>query len=104
MGSATIQGQLCGTSPHDWAEVIEPMLRPIHLATAKALSPLSGLRMLDAGCGTGLALQLAAERGAQVSGLDASAALLDMARGRLPMRTCGSAISRNCRTTTRRST
>jgi SAM-dependent methyltransferase len=84
MGSATVQGQLWGTSPGDWAEVIEPMLRPIHLATVEALGPLSGLSLLDAGCGAGLALRLAAERGGRVSGLDACAALLDVARGRLP--------------------
>jgi SAM-dependent methyltransferase len=84
MGSASVQGQLWGTGPYDWAEVIEPMLRPIHLATAEALAPLSGLSLLDAGCGAGLALRLAAERGARVSGLDASAALLEVARGQLP--------------------
>lgn len=84
MGSATVQGQLWGSGPGDWAEVIEPLLRPIHLATVAALAPLSGLSLLDAGCGTGLALRLAAERGARVSGLDASAALLDVARGQLP--------------------
>ena len=84
MGSATVQGQLWGTRPRDWTEVIEPLLRPIHLATMAALAPLSGLSLLDAGCGTGLALQLAVERGARASGLDASAALLDVARGRLP--------------------
>ena len=84
MGSATVQGQLWGTGPHDWAEVIEPMMRPVHLAALAALAPLSGLSLLDAGCGAGLALRLAAEQGARVSGLDASAALLDVARGRLP--------------------
>jgi SAM-dependent methyltransferase len=84
MGSAAVQGQLWGTGPGDWAAVIEPLLRPIHVATVEALAPLSGLRLLDAGCGTGLALRLAAERGARVSGLDASAALLDMVRGQLP--------------------
>jgi SAM-dependent methyltransferase len=84
MGSATVQGQLWGTGPDDWAEVIEPLLRPVHLAALAALAPLSGLSLLDAGCGAGLALRLAAEQGARVSGLDASAALLDVARGRLP--------------------
>jgi SAM-dependent methyltransferase len=84
MGTANVQGQLWGTSPRDWAEVIEPLLRPIHQATMEALAPLSGLSLLDAGCGTGLALRLAAERGARVSGLDASAALLDVARAQLP--------------------
>jgi SAM-dependent methyltransferase len=84
MGSAIVQGPLWSTGPHDWAQVIEPQLRPIHLATMEALAPLSGLSVLDAGCGTGLALRLAAERGARVSGLDASAVLLDVVRGQLP--------------------
>jgi hypothetical protein len=55
MGSATVQLQLWGTGPGDWGEVIEPLLRPIRLATAEALAPLSGLRLLDAGSGTELA-------------------------------------------------
>jgi len=83
MGSATVQGQLWGHAPRDWAQVVEPLLRPLAEATLNALAPLSGLRILDAGCGTGLALRLAADRGAQVSGLDASAALLDVAGERV---------------------
>ena len=62
MGSAIVQGDLWGTAPRDWAEVIEPLLLPIHLATAEALAPLAGLSLLDAGCGTGLALRAVAEQ------------------------------------------
>ena len=40
--------------------------------------------MLDAGCGGGYALQLAAKRGATVAGLDACGPLLDIARERVP--------------------
>ena len=40
--------------------------------------------LLDAGCGAGLALRLAADRGAVVSGLDASSPLLEVARDRNP--------------------
>ena len=43
-----------------------------------------GTRLLDAGCGSGLALALAARRGAVVTGLDALAGLLAIARERLP--------------------
>ena len=68
MGSAAVQGRLWGTGPRDWAEVIEPLLRPVHLATMEALRPLSGLSLLDAGCGAGLALRLAAKQGARVMG------------------------------------
>ena len=40
--------------------------------------------LLDAGCGAGLALQIAAKRGATVTGFDASAALLEIAAERVP--------------------
>ncbi len=40
--------------------------------------------MLDIGCGSGAFLKLAAERGASVSGLDASEALIEIAHRRLP--------------------
>ena len=43
-----------------------------------------GTELLDAGCGAGLAAQLAAERGAVVSGLDATSALLAIAAERVP--------------------
>lgn len=86
MGSAGLQGQLWSTSPQDWAEITEPLMRPVHQAAVGALSPLSGLSLPDAGCGSGqlLLLLLAAADGARVSGLDASAALLGVARGLLP--------------------
>ena len=84
MGSAAMQGRLWGTSPRDWAEVSEPLVRPLHEATVAALRPLDGRSLLDAGCGSGLALRIAAAAGARVSGLDASAALLEVARERVP--------------------
>ena len=40
--------------------------------------------MLDVGCGTGVFLRLAADHGATVCGLDASEALLELARERVP--------------------
>jgi SAM-dependent methyltransferase len=43
-----------------------------------------GRRVLDVGCGAGVFLQLVARRGAQPSGIDASAALLELARARVP--------------------
>jgi SAM-dependent methyltransferase len=41
-------------------------------------------RVLEVGCGTGVFLQAAADRGAAVYGLDASEALLELARERVP--------------------
>lgn len=47
---------------------------------AGRLGPLRGLRVLDVGCGAGLAAEWLAARGAVVTGLDAAGAALDAAR------------------------
>lgn len=44
----------------------------------------AGQRVLELGCGSGVLLRLAAERGATVYGLDASEALVEIARSRVP--------------------
>jgi SAM-dependent methyltransferase len=49
-----------------------------------AVEPLKGKRLFDSGCGAGLALQLAAQRGAQVSGVDATPELVAIAKERTP--------------------
>jgi SAM-dependent methyltransferase len=84
MGSAAVQGKLWGRHPQPWAQFQEAQVRPIFDATLDALEPVRGKALLDAGCGTGLLVRLAADRGAAVSGLDASAPLLDIACGRTP--------------------
>src|SRR5689334_1711608 len=84
MGSADVQGELWGRHPQTWATFQESQMRPLYDATLDALEPLAGRALLDAGCGAGLALRLAADRGAAVSGLDASAPLLEVARERSP--------------------
>ena len=45
---------------------------------------LRGVRILDAGCGTGALAVAAAERGARVTAIDLSPQLVDVARDRLP--------------------
>ncbi|KQI70231.1 SAM-dependent methyltransferase [Loktanella sp. 3ANDIMAR09] len=45
---------------------------------------LTGARVLDAGCGTGAAAVALAERGAQVTAVDISPALIDIAKRRAP--------------------
>lgn len=45
---------------------------------------LTGARVLDAGCGTGLMTAELASRGAEVVAVDISPQLIDIARGRLP--------------------
>lgn len=84
MGSARVQGELWGRQPATWSTALEPQMRPLYEATLDALGSLEGVRLLDVGCGSGLALRCAADRGATVSGVDASAPLLDVARQRVP--------------------
>jgi len=54
----------------------------LHLLTQTGVT--QGTRYLDIACGTGLAVQLAAERGARVTGLDASQRLIALAAARTP--------------------
>ncbi|HSM13931.1 MAG TPA: methyltransferase domain-containing protein [Thermoanaerobaculia bacterium] len=84
MGSAEMQGELWGRAPRDWAELQEPKHVPLWSAMLEAAGVREGSRVFDAGCGSGGASVLAAERGATVSGLDASEPLLEIARERLP--------------------
>ncbi len=84
MGSAKMQGDLWGRAPRGWAEIQEPMHRPLWEAMLNATEAGSGTRFLDAGCGGGGASILAAERGAQVSGLGAAEGLLAFGRQRVP--------------------
>lgn len=81
---ASTQGGLWGRAPQTWATELETQMQPLYEATLDALEPLTDLQVLDAGCGAGLALRLAAARGAVVSGHDASEGLLGVARERVP--------------------
>ena len=84
MGTAEMQGALWGAAARDWAELAEPHQIPFYEAAFDAIGVKAGTRLLDAGCGAGLALSLAAQRGARAAGFDASAGLLAIARERLP--------------------
>jgi len=84
MGTATINGELWGVRARDWAVLQEEQHREAYVAVLERLGVGEGMRLLDVGCGSGLAAQLAAARGAAISGIDASAALLAIARERTP--------------------
>ena len=84
MGSAEVQGPLWGAEAEDWAELQESTGSPFYEAAFDAMGVTNETRLLDVGCGAGLAAQLAHKRGASVAGLDASAELLEVARARLP--------------------
>lgn len=67
----------------DWAEIQERMLVPLYDAVYDRLDVGPGTRLLGLGCGSGLALLMAAGRGAEVSGTDTDEWRLELARERL---------------------
>ncbi|WP_055571310.1 methyltransferase domain-containing protein [Streptomyces prasinopilosus] len=67
----------------DWSEIQERMLVPLYEAVYGRLGVGPGSRLLGLGCGSGLALLMAASRGAAVTGVDASSDRLALARERL---------------------
>jgi SAM-dependent methyltransferase len=82
-GSAEQWGPLWGARPQEWAAVEEQQL-PTYEAAIERLGIGAGQRVLDIGCGSGVYLRAAADRGAAVAGLDASETLLEIARHRVP--------------------
>ncbi|MGM9333801.1 methyltransferase domain-containing protein [Streptomyces murinus] len=72
-----------GARARDWAEIQERMLVPLHEAVYERLDVGPDTRLLGLCCGAGLALLLAAARGAAVTGADPSPGLLALARERL---------------------
>ena len=57
---------------------------PVFEAVLERTGVGPGTRYLDAGCGSGMAAEIAAARGALVSGIDAAEAMLAIARSRVP--------------------
>ncbi len=72
-----------GARVHDWAEIEDENSRGLFASLHDATGVRSGTRLLDVGCGSGLACAMAAARGAKVSGLDASPGMVELARERL---------------------
>ncbi|WP_380285256.1 class I SAM-dependent methyltransferase [Kitasatospora purpeofusca] len=66
----------------DWAEIQERMLVPLYEAVHDRLEVGPATSVLGLGCRSGLALLLAAGRGAQVAGLEPDDALRGLARER----------------------
>src|SRR3954451_15772470 len=82
--NATVQGELWSSDPSGWAEVAEGRIRPLYERVLERLDLRPGTRLLDAGCGSGLFAELAAQGGADVIGLDAAPGLIEYARRRRP--------------------
>lgn len=73
-----------GRCAAEFATLSEPSNVREYVALHQALGVGAGDRLLDVACGSGLALELAALRGAVVSGIDASPRLVAVARDRCP--------------------
>jgi SAM-dependent methyltransferase len=83
MSPAERWGALWGARAEDWS-VTEEQQRPGYEAVLAHVAPAPGARVLDVGCGAGAFLRVVADRGLRPSGLDASSALADLARARVP--------------------
>lgn len=80
MAAAMIERSLWDRHARDRACLQEHRHLPLHWAVLGALGSLTGVRLLDVGCGVGLLLREAAERGAWVAGVDVAEERLEIAR------------------------
>jgi SAM-dependent methyltransferase len=83
-GSAAKQAALWGRGAQTYAEIAENLMRALFQEVLERANVGPGVILLDVGCGSGVAAALAVERGARVSGFDATPELLDFARKRVP--------------------
>ena len=84
-GSAVAQGDLWGERAGDWAEVMEGWNGwgvPLYRQVLERLDVGAGSDVLDVGCGAGRFCRIAADRGARVAGIDATAPLVEIASER----------------------
>ncbi|MFF5017364.1 class I SAM-dependent methyltransferase [Streptomyces sp. NPDC001165] len=81
-GSVPPRVNLCARA-RDWSEIQERMLVPLYETVYERLEVGPATRLLGLRCGSGLALLMAASRGAAVTGVDSSPERLALARERL---------------------
>ena len=78
-GSAAFQQNAPG-----YADTMAPSLRPVAAEVVRRAELMPGERVLDVGCGTGIAAAAAAGQGRTVLGVDGAAAMLEIARLDVP--------------------
>jgi ubiquinone/menaquinone biosynthesis C-methylase UbiE len=84
MGTAAVQGQIWGTRARNWADYQEGVAIPLYEEVIRKTGIGAGGSVLDIGCGSGIFCAMAARLGAQVSGMDASEPLVEIASRRVP--------------------
>lgn len=77
-------GEAWGARSTDWAYLYEPCARSANELVFDKVRVDDGDRLLDIACGSGFAAHVASGRGAVVTGIDASEALVRIARVRTP--------------------
>src|SRR2546421_10966876 len=80
MTSTMVSESLWERHARDWTCLQEARHRPLRRALLGALGPLTGGRLLDVGCGVGLLIREAAERGGWGGGRDTADELPQVAR------------------------
>jgi ubiquinone/menaquinone biosynthesis C-methylase UbiE len=81
------QSDLWTERARDWADVMEGWSGwgiPVYRHVLERVTVGRGTNLLDVGCGAGRFSRIAADRGATVSGLDATASFVEIARERVP--------------------
>jgi SAM-dependent methyltransferase len=73
-----------GHDAAEYAYLFELQMWREYVEVLDACDVGAGTRILDIGCGSGLAVRIATERGAMAAGIDASPRLLAVARARAP--------------------
>jgi len=84
MKKSEIQGKLWGKAPKGWAEIQEPMHKPLWNAMLNTTEVGTDTIFLDVGCGAGGASNIAKERGANIHGIDVAEGLLSFAIQNIP--------------------
>jgi ubiquinone/menaquinone biosynthesis C-methylase UbiE len=82
--TAPSEGPAWSAAAPGWVEHWAGFAAPAREAVARAAGIVAGSSVLDVGCGSGEFCELAASRGARVSGIDAAAELVEFARRRVP--------------------
>ena len=73
-----------GRRPRDWATLAEPSNEPLFAEVLERLGVGPDTRLLDIACGSGYAAAMAAALGANVTGIDITPELIEIARERAP--------------------